>query len=117
MLQEILLNIASNSSFSTEIKYWQNLCQKIKQKIAVNKIEALYEMFVKRNKQQIDKMIQAQKQLEQEETAKREALDKTLKAKVKLSLAEKIKKTALNTGIRFNIMDNLGFDNASLSMF
>jgi len=35
----------------------------------------------------------------------------------KLSLAEKITKTALNTGIRFNIIDNLGFDNASLQMF
>ena len=35
----------------------------------------------------------------------------------KISLAEKIQKTALNTGIRFNIIDNLGFDNASLAMF
>jgi len=37
--------------------------------------------------------------------------------KIKLTLAEKIKKTALNTGIRFNIVDNMGFDNASLQMF
>jgi len=37
--------------------------------------------------------------------------------KVVLSLAEKIKKTALNTGIRFNIVDHLGYDNASLAMF
>ena len=36
---------------------------------------------------------------------------------MKLSLAEKIKKTALNTGIRFNIVDNYGFDNASIQMF
>ena len=36
---------------------------------------------------------------------------------VKLSLQEKIKKTALNTGIRFNIVDNYGFDNASMQMF
>jgi len=39
------------------------------------------------------------------------------KTYVKLSLAEKIKKTALNTGIRFNIVDNYGFDNASIQMF
>lgn len=39
------------------------------------------------------------------------------KTVVKLSLADKIKKTALNTGIRFNIVDNYGFDNSSLQMF
>jgi len=32
-------------------------------------------------------------------------------------LAEKINKTALNSGIRFNIVDDLGFDNASLKLF
>jgi hypothetical protein len=32
-------------------------------------------------------------------------------------LVEKIKKTALNTGIRFNIVDAMGFDNASINLF
>ena len=32
-------------------------------------------------------------------------------------MAEKINKTALNSGIRFNIVDDLGFDNASLKLF
>jgi Cactus-binding C-terminus of cactin protein len=36
---------------------------------------------------------------------------------IKQTLAEKIKKTALNTGIRFNIVDGNGYDNASLAMF
>jgi hypothetical protein len=36
--------------------------------------------------------------------------------KVVPSLVEKIKKTALNTGIRFNIVDPLGFDNSSIAM-
>ena len=32
-------------------------------------------------------------------------------------MVEKIKKTALNTGIRFNIVDAMGFDNASINLF
>mmetsp|Transcript_41934 Transcript_41934/g.30196 ORF Transcript_41934/g.30196 Transcript_41934/m.30196 type:complete len:87 (+) Transcript_41934:1324-1584(+) len=32
-------------------------------------------------------------------------------------MAERIRKTVLNTGIRFDITDKLGFDNASLSMY
>lgn len=39
-----------------------------------------------------------------------------LQAVVKQTLAEKIKKTELNTGIRFNIVDGMGFDNASINM-
>jgi hypothetical protein len=35
----------------------------------------------------------------------------------KLTLAEEITKTQLNTGIRFNIVDDYGYDNASLVMF
>ena len=35
----------------------------------------------------------------------------------KLSRAEEVEKTQLNTKIRFNIIDHLGFDNASLIMY
>ena len=35
----------------------------------------------------------------------------------KLSRAEEVEKTQLNTKIRFNIIDHLGFDNASLAMY
>ena len=35
----------------------------------------------------------------------------------KLSRAEQVEKTQLNTKIRFNIIDHLGFDNASLEMY
>ena len=51
----------------------------------------------------------------QEETKNAQA-GRFRKTLVKLSLQEKIKKTALNTGIRFNIVDNYGFDNASMQM-
>ena len=36
---------------------------------------------------------------------------------VKPSIAEQVVKTQLNTKIRFNIIDHLGFDNASLAMY
>ena len=70
-----------------------------------------------KNKEQIDVMLEEKRKHEEEQASKNDLADRTMRAKVKLSLAEKIEKTALNTGIRFNIVDNLGFDNASLSMF
>ena len=51
------------------------------------------------------------------EESKGNESNKLRRTYVKFSLAEKIKKTALNTGIRFNIVDNYGFDNASMQMF
>jgi len=70
-----------------------------------------------KNRTQIEALLNDKTRQEQEEAEKNAASDRILKARVKPSLAEKIEKTALNTGIRFNIVDNLGFDNASLHMF
>jgi hypothetical protein len=35
---------------------------------------------------------------------------------ISASVAEKINRTAKNTGVRFNIVDSLGFEASSLSM-
>lgn len=117
MMNEIQTNIATNSGFSTEMQYWQNLSLKIKAKIAINTIEQIYRFFLQKNKEKIDTLVEEERKREEEEAARNHDLEQAQKVKVKLSLAEKIQKTALNTGIRFNIVDNLGFDNASLSMF
>ena len=59
-------------------------------------------------------MLEEKKVREQQEESKEVGPSRLKRTLVKLTLAEKIKKTALNTGIRFNIVDNYGFDNASI---
>ena len=116
-LAEIRDNMASNASFAAELMYWQSLSRKVRQKIAIKQIEAIYRLFLKKNAdciEQIKADKRAKELLEETKSAHANRFRKTL---VKLSLQEKIKKTALNTGIRFNIVDNYGFDNASMQMF
>ena len=64
MLSEIKLNLSSNSGFTTEMQYWQNLSLKIKAKIAINKIESIYELFLQRNKEKIDLLVQEEEKKE-----------------------------------------------------
>lgn len=82
--------------------------------MAVKKIEGIYRLFFKKNKTKILQILAKQKERDEQEEHKGAGSGRTQKTFVKLSLAEKIKKTALNTGIRFNIIDNYGFDNASI---
>ena len=116
-LDEISDNIASNASFAAELSYWQGLSRKVRHKVAVKKIEALYRLFVKKNKANIERIREIKRAQQLQEESKGLGSSRVRKTIVKLNLAEKIKKTALNTGIRFNIVDNYGFDNASMQMF
>ena len=84
--------------------------------IAVKQINEIYDAFLAANEQRINALKEEQLLLQREEESKSAAGGRA-PIKVVLSLAEKIKKTALNTGIRFNIVDHLGYDNASLAMF
>lgn len=115
-LDEIRDNISSNASFASELQYWQTLSRKVRQKIATKQIEGIYKLFLRKNKERIEQELADQKAREELEENKG-AQNRIRKTLVRLSLAEKIKKTALNTGIRFNIVDNYGFDNASIQMF
>ena len=85
--------------------------------MAVKKIESIYRLFLKKNNAKIEQIKEEKRARDAQEETKGAADAKFRKTFVKLSLAEKIKKTALNTGIRFNIVDNYGFDNASMQMF
>ena len=116
-LAEIRDNISSNASFAAELQYWQSLSRKVRHKIAVKKIEAIYRLFLKKNAACIEQIKADKRAKELQEESKQAAAGRFRKTFVKLSLQEKIKKTALNTGIRFNIVDNYGFDNASMQMF
>lgn len=113
MQQQLAHNLKTNQSFASEFKFWQSLGFKIRYKMAVRQVLEIYDAYLKTNESLVDLMIaeQAQKQKEEESKSDKRPV------KIILSLAEKIKKTALNTGIRFNIVDNLGFDNSSLAMF
>jgi len=48
--EEITDNISSNASFASELQYWQGLSRKVRFKIAVKKIEAIYQLFLQKNK-------------------------------------------------------------------
>lgn len=48
-LCEIRDNMASNASFAAELQYWQGLSRKVRHKIAVKKIDAIYRLFLKKN--------------------------------------------------------------------
>lgn len=58
MIKEIKENIAADSSFASELQFWQNLSLKVRQKLAVNRIERLYDLFVMRNKEKIKKIVE-----------------------------------------------------------
>ena len=57
MVRDIRENIAADSSFASELQFWQNLSQRVRQKIAINKIERLYDQFVEKNKDKISQKI------------------------------------------------------------
>jgi len=132
MQGEIRTNIVTNQAFASDLHYWQSLLQKVRTRQAVQQIEMIYDAYVKDNGPQIDQMIvqakitEAAKVINQDEfkdpmpmmpsmpSADPAKAPEAQQVERKVSLAEKITKTALNTGIRFNIIDNLGFDNASL---
>ena len=57
MIKEIKENIAADSSFASELQFWQNLSLKVRQKLAVNRIERLYDQFIAKNKEKIAKII------------------------------------------------------------
>ena len=40
------------------MQFWQNLSLKVRQKLAVNRIERLYDLFVMRNKEKIKKIVE-----------------------------------------------------------
>ena len=82
--------------------------------MAVKSIESIYKLFLRKNGEKLEQMQAEKRARELQEEAKGEVTGRLRRTVVKLSLADKIKKTALNTGIRFNIVDNYGFDNASL---
>mmetsp|Transcript_7339 Transcript_7339/g.8811 ORF Transcript_7339/g.8811 Transcript_7339/m.8811 type:complete len:133 (+) Transcript_7339:654-1052(+) len=56
-LEEISDNIASNASFAAELQYWQGLRRKVRFKIAVKKIEAIYRLFLIKNKEVLHRML------------------------------------------------------------
>jgi 5'(3')-deoxyribonucleotidase len=118
LIGEIEHGVATNTSFVTELAFWRSLKIKVTYKLAVKQITNIYNAFLKSNGAKIDKAIAEMKKNDstKEEELKQSEADKQ-PVKVILSFAEKIKKTAINTGIRFNIVDNLGFDNSSLAMF
>ena len=53
MVKDIRENLAADSGFASELQFWQNLSQKVRQRIAINKIERLYDQFVEKNKEKI----------------------------------------------------------------
>ena len=57
MVKEIRENLAADSSFASELQFWQNLSQKVRQRIAINKIERLYDQFVDKNRDNITRKI------------------------------------------------------------
>ena len=114
LLSEIQENVASQASFASELSYWQGLSRKVRHKMAVKSIESIYKLFLRKNGEKLEQMQAEKRARELQEEAKGEVSGRLRRTVVKLSLADKIKKTALNTGIRFNIVDNYGFDNASL---
>ena len=69
-------------------------------------------MFVMRNKEKIKKIVG----LAATEESKNESKEPMM-AQIKPSRVEQVEKTQLNTKIRFNIVDQMGFDNASLAMY
>ena len=56
-LEEIRDNISSNASFASEMHYWQTLSRKVRQKIAIKQIEAIYRLFLKKNKTRIEQEV------------------------------------------------------------
>ena len=84
----------------------------MRQKLAVNRIERLYNSFVMKNKEKIQKIIGSGPK----EEVKNDN-GESFKAEIKPSPAELVEKTPLNTMIRFNVVDPLGFDDASLAMY
>lgn len=60
-LDEISENMASNASFAAELQYWQGLSRRVRFKIAVKKIEAIYRLFLIKNKDQLHRMLEEKK--------------------------------------------------------
>lgn len=81
--------------------------------MATKQVEDVYKLFLRKNKTRLIQLKEEKRIQRLQEEAKGEASGRLRRTYVKLSLTDKIKKTALNTGIRFNIVDNYGFDNAS----
>ena len=86
LLAEIRDNMASNASFAAELQYWQGLSRKVRQKMAVKKIEGIYRLFLKKNSANIE-YIQAEKRAKElQEESKSAHAGRFRKTFVKLSL-------------------------------
>mmetsp|Transcript_44773 Transcript_44773/g.43364 ORF Transcript_44773/g.43364 Transcript_44773/m.43364 type:complete len:82 (+) Transcript_44773:695-940(+) len=56
--EEVELNLARDKSFSADLQYWKNLLKKINIRVARNKIEEIFDDFVKNHHQAIEERIQ-----------------------------------------------------------